>query len=165
MIASKRGRSSHIRDDEPADPLRCVAATGRMAGRASFPRPRRTGPRGRSVGPTKKKPGARPGFFGTGANPSERLDLVGLQPLRALRHDEGHLLAFLQALETRGHDRAEVHEYVIAAGAADVAKALGIVEPLDGTGFGLGHRCISLERMEAAWRGESWSQGGNGATV
>src|SRR5262245_46162513 len=41
-----------------------------------------------------------------------RLDGVGLQALLALDDGERNLLAFLQALEALGLDRAEVHEHV-----------------------------------------------------
>ena len=63
------------------------------------------------------------------------LDGVSLQTLLALDDRESHLLTFFEALEAIGFDRAEVNEDVFAIFTADKTKALGIVEPLDGTGF------------------------------
>src|SRR5690606_1657564 len=71
----------------------------------------------------------------------QRLDLVGLQALLALHDEEGDLLAFLQRLEAGALDRAEMHEQVGAALRGDEAEALGVVEPLDGTGLTIGHVC------------------------
>src|SRR5215208_4517269 len=65
----------------------------------------------------------------------ERLDVVGLQALGAALHFELHLLPFLQRLEAGHLDRGVMREQVLAALArGDEAEALGIVEPLDGTG-------------------------------
>ena len=84
---------------------------------------------------TKKNTGIAPGVFWF--NPiglkSDRRDLIGLQALLALHDLEAHLLAFLEGLETRTLDCAEVNEHVRAAIAGDKAEALGFVEPLDGT--------------------------------
>jgi hypothetical protein len=92
----------------------------------------------------------------------DHLHLIGLQTALALGHDKGHLLALLQALEASRLDRTEVNEHVVTTlVSADEAKALGIVEPLDRTGFILGHfnfPCNKRSRIAA----ESWSQGGNG---
>src|SRR5699024_9688912 len=70
----------------------------------------------------------------------EPLHGVSLPALLAPHDLEGHLLPCLQALEARGLDGAEVDEHVLAVLAADEAKALGIVEPLDGSGLSVGHR-------------------------
>src|SRR5690348_12272570 len=87
-----------------------------------------------------KKARLAPGFLVTlGAKGLQRLHGVGLKALLALDDGEGHLLAFLQALEARALDRTEVDEHVLAVLAADEAEALGIVEPLDGTGFTVRH--------------------------
>src|SRR5690606_17432351 len=68
-----------------------------------------------------------------------RLHFVGLQALLALHDLEGDLLAFLQGLEAGALDRAEVDEKVLAAFRGDETKALGVVEPLDGTDLTFGH--------------------------
>jgi len=93
------------------------------------------------VSPTdrhKKSPGVSRGFLKI-ARILERLNLVGLQALGALGHDEANALTFLQGLETITHNRAEMHEKVFTIGAADEAETLGVVEPLDGAGLTIGH--------------------------
>ena len=86
---------------------------------------------GRSVGPALASP------------VSEGLDLGGLLALLAHGLDVAHLLAFLQRLEARAFDGGEVREQVIAAFVRrDEAEALGVVEPLNGTGF---HIYLNLE--------------------
>jgi hypothetical protein len=60
----------------------------------------------------------------------QRPDVLGLQTLGALRHLKLHALTFLQAAETAGLDRGEVHEYILATLAADEPITLGIVKPL-----------------------------------
>src|SRR5690349_18709023 len=70
---------------------------------------------------------------------SGRRDLVGLQAFLALHDLEADLLAFLQALEARATDGTEMHEDVGATLPADEAKALGVVEPLDGTDLTIRH--------------------------
>jgi len=60
----------------------------------------------------------------------ERPDVLGLQALGTLRHLKLHALTFLQAAEAAGLDRGEVHEYILAALAADESVTLGIVKPL-----------------------------------
>src|SRR5690606_5989517 len=65
------------------------------------------------------------------------LDFFSLQALLALRDLEGDLLAFLERLEAAALDRAEMDEQVVAALRGDEAEALGIVEPLDGSGLAL----------------------------
>src|SRR5207342_2217837 len=75
----------------------------------------------------------------------DRLDFVGLQALLALHNLERHALAFLQRLEAGALDGTEVHEEVRAGFRRDEAKALGIVEPLDGAGLTIGHGYYSLK--------------------
>src|SRR5688500_10884677 len=67
------------------------------------------------------------------------LDFVRLQALLALHDLEGHLLAFLQRLEAGALDGTEVHEKVRARLRGDEAEALGVVEPLDGSGLTIRH--------------------------
>src|SRR5688572_29686302 len=108
-----------------------------------------------------KKPGREAGFFlARDARQLHRLDLVRLQPLLSLHDDEGHLLAFLQALEALALDRAEMHEHVIAILAADEAEALGIVEPFHGPGFAVRHTVV-LPRRLVARRGPAKLSGRN----
>ena len=95
----------------------------------------------------KEKARPKPGFPGScgtdwlSDEPGElhRLDFVGLQALLALHDLERDALAFLQRLEAAALDRAEVHEQVGAGLRRDEAKALGVVEPLDGTGLTILH--------------------------
>src|SRR5690606_11351120 len=75
-----------------------------------------------------------------------------------LGHGEGHLLAFLEALEALHLDGTEVDEHVLADLTADEAKALGVVEPFDGPGLALCHYCYSwnlagwwLRRCHGGW--------------
>jgi hypothetical protein len=86
-----------------------------------------------------KTPGQAPAFRTTIQSLLERLDFVGLHTLLALHGDKANALAFLQRLEARTLDRAEMHEKVRAALRGDEAKTLGIVEPLDGTGLTVRH--------------------------
>src|SRR3546814_5840062 len=72
------------------------------------------------------------------------LHFVGLQALLALHDLERDLLAFLQRLEAVSLDRAEMDEQVLAAFRGDEAEALGVVEPLDGTGLTIGHDVLLL---------------------
>src|SRR5579885_1652694 len=58
------------------------------------------------------------------------LDVLGLPALGSFGYLELHGLALLQALETAGLNRREMHENVFARLAANKAVALGIVEPL-----------------------------------
>src|SRR5690606_18830095 len=61
-------------------------------------------------------------------------DVGRLQTLGAVRHVEGHALAFGEGLEALALNGREMGEEVIATGfRRDEAKTLGIVEPLDGT--------------------------------
>jgi hypothetical protein len=69
----------------------------------------------------------------------QRPDVLGLQTLRTFRHLELHALTFLQAAETAGLDRGEVHENVLATLAADKPITLGIIEPLHCSLF---HICL-----------------------
>ncbi|CAM2156134.1 hypothetical protein PT2222_370008 [Paraburkholderia tropica] len=59
-----------------------------------------------------------------------------MQTLRALLGFEAHLLVFSERLEAVGLDLGEVSEQVVATLVrGDEAKALAVVEPLNGTGF------------------------------
>ena len=69
----------------------------------------------------------------------QRPDVLGLQTLGTLRHLELHTLAFLQAAETAGLDRGEVHENILATLAADKPVTLGIIKPLHCSLF---HICL-----------------------
>ena len=66
----------------------------------------------------------------------QRLDVSRLQTLRALLRFEAHLLVFSQRLEAVAADFREMREQVVAALVrGDEAKALAVVEPLNGTGI------------------------------
>src|SRR5471030_919571 len=67
------------------------------------------------------------------------LDFLSLQALLALGDDERDALAFLQGLEARALDRAEMHEQVVTAFRGDEAKTFGVVEPLDCTALTIRH--------------------------
>src|SRR3546814_5736295 len=80
------------------------------------------------------------GEIAAGLQPTlQRLYRIGLQALLALHDGEADLLAFRQALEALGPDRTEMDEDILAILAADESEALGIVEPLHGSGFTLYH--------------------------
>src|SRR5690606_41325186 len=64
---------------------------------------------------------------------------VRLQSLLPLDHQEAHLLAFLQGLEPRHLDCAEMHEHILAAVTADESETLRVVEPLHGTNLTFCH--------------------------
>jgi hypothetical protein len=87
----------------------------------------------------QKKSPAEAGLFEVLRVDLRRLDGVSLQALLAAGHGERDLLAFLQALEALGLDGTEMDEDVLAILTADETEALGIVEPLDGTHFTIGH--------------------------
>src|ERR1700741_1308805 len=71
----------------------------------------------------------------------DRADLRGLLALRAVLHFELDLLVLLEGLEARTLDLGEMGEEVLAAAVGfDEAEALGVVEPLHGTGA----HCISF---------------------
>ena len=88
----------------------------------------------------KKKP-AEAGFFRfTQVRvDSGDLDFLSLQAFLALGDDERDALAFLQGLEARALDRAEMHEQVVTAFRGDEAKTFGVVEPLDCTALTIRH--------------------------
>src|SRR3546814_4218479 len=76
------------------------------------------------------------GEIAAGLQPTlQRLYRIGLQALLSLHDGEADLLAFRQALEALGPDRTEMDEDIPAILPADESKALGIVEPLPGSGF------------------------------
>jgi hypothetical protein len=60
----------------------------------------------------------------------ERLYILCLEPLRALRDIELYLLAFLQAAESARLNRREMHENIFAILPADETKTLRVVKPL-----------------------------------
>ena len=64
-------------------------------------------------------------------------DVLGLLTLLAGNDLKLHLLAFLEALEARAGDGAEVDEHVRAILTRDKTKTLGIIEPLHGTDWHL----------------------------
>ena len=68
-----------------------------------------------------------------------RFHRVGLQAFLALDNSEANLLAFFQALEALALDGAEMHEHIFAAFTTDETKALGVIEPFDGTVFAICH--------------------------
>src|SRR5690606_32306344 len=96
-------------------------------------------PTRRSSDLKRKGPPRRAFPWCVGRDRLERLDLVRLQALLALDDLEGNLLAFLQRLEAGALDGTEMHEQVRAALRGDEAEALGVVEPLDGTGLTIRH--------------------------
>jgi hypothetical protein len=120
---------------------------------------------GQAKGAQTKKPDQRSGFFLNAKAGSGDGDLLSLQAFLALGHGERHLLTFLQALEAGRLDRAEVNEHVVTALiATDEAKTLGVVEPLHGTGFHLGHFHFPYSKRSRI-AAKSWSQGETGTTV
>src|SRR3546814_18974972 len=87
------------------------------------------------------------GEIAAGLQPTlQRLYRIGLQALLALHDGEADLLAFRQALEALGPDRAEMDEDILAILAADKSEDLCIVEPLHGSGFKIG-RASCMERV------------------
>src|SRR3546814_18111349 len=74
--------------------------------------------------------------------------------LLALHDLERGLLAFLQRLEAAALDRAEMDEQVLAAFRGDEAEALGVVEPLDGTGLTIGPDVLILGTVFEVYRSE-----------
>lgn len=76
---------------------------------------------------------------------SGNLDFFSLQAFLALGDDERDALTFLQGLEARALDRAEMHEQVITAFRRDEAKTLGVVEPLDCTALTIRHETLPLK--------------------
>src|SRR5688500_11479794 len=108
--------------------------------------------RPRPGGAPKRKPGRGRVFrFTAEAAGLHRLHFVGLQALLALHDLERDLLAFLQRLEAGALDGTEVHEQVRAGLRGDEAEALGVVEPLDGTGLTIGHLSYSLMELLRFW--------------
>src|SRR6185437_4460239 len=93
----------------------------------------------------KCRPLADPGQAG-----SNRRDVFGLQALLTVDHLEAHLLPFLQALEARTSDGAEMDEHVGAAFTADEAEPLGVVEPLDCIRFTIRHDSHS-DPIQTLW--------------
>jgi hypothetical protein len=86
-------------------------------------------------GPEKQKAPIR-GFLFQGVVNSGNLNVRRLHALRALLGFESHFLIFLQRLETFGANFREMGKKVFATRVGrDKAKAFGIVEPLDSTGF------------------------------
>src|SRR6056297_2414883 len=80
----------------------------------------------------KRKGPALGGAFSTAfcRSRSDRDDVRSLRALGAVGHFELDLLALGQALEARTGQRAEMHEYILAAVILrDKAEALRIVEP------------------------------------
>src|SRR5690606_32553096 len=93
--------------------------------------------------PQKQKRGLWPRFRITETSRLQRADVGRLQALRAGLDFEFHALVFSQALETLALDFGEVGEQVVAAAfRSDEAEALGVVEPLDGTGLSAHLRSI-----------------------
>ena len=70
-----------------------------------------------------------------------RLNVLGLQALRALGYIKLHTLPLLQAAESARLDGGLVNKYVSTAVAGDEPVAFGIVEPLHSSLF---HVLISL---------------------
>src|SRR5712671_2058637 len=84
--------------------------------------------------PNEKSPVARAFFSQPAPLLRDGLDVDRLIAFRARGDIEGHLLVFLQGLETAALDRREVREQILAAAVrSDEPEALGIVEPLDRT--------------------------------
>jgi hypothetical protein len=73
------------------------------------------------------------------------LNFIRLQAFLALHRDEGHLLAFFQALEAAALNSAEMDEQIRTAFWRDKTKTLFVVKPLDGTALTIRHFLISLE--------------------
>src|SRR5690606_28208360 len=81
-------------------------------------------------------------FSGNRTNDSRSVggfDRVRLQSLLPLDDQETHLLAFLQGLDPRHLDCAEMHEHILAAVTADEPETLRVVEPLHGTNLTFCH--------------------------
>jgi len=62
-------------------------------------------------------------------------DVGGLKTLGSLGHVVLHRCSLAQSSKAFSLDRAVMDEHVLTICASDEAKALGIVEPLHGTGF------------------------------
>ncbi len=58
------------------------------------------------------------------------LDVLCLPAFGAFDHVKLYLLTFLQAAESTGLNRGEMHEYILSVLAADESIALGVVKPL-----------------------------------
>jgi len=96
--------------------------------------------------PDEKKP-AEAGFSNH-SSPKDlgNLDFFSLQAFLALGDYERDALTFLQGLEARALDRAEMHEQVITAFRRDEAKTFGVVEPLDCTALTIRHVTLPLKQ-------------------
>ena len=66
---------------------------------------------------------------------TDPLNVLGLQTLWTLFDFEFDLRAVVQATVAIHFDRAEVHEYILAAGALDESVTLRVIEPLHDTSF------------------------------
>ena len=66
-------------------------------------------------------------------------DVFSLEALLALHHGEFDLLAVTQGAVAVATDGAEVHENVFTGLTLDETETLGVVEPLDGALFAIGH--------------------------
>lgn len=67
-----------------------------------------------------------------------------LQSLGALLDDEFHPLTLAQRAESLAFDCREMDEHILSGIAGDKAISFGIAEPLDGSGFSLGHFFLLL---------------------
>lgn len=77
-------------------------------------------------------------------------NVLSLEALIAVDHGELHLLALFQITEAIATDRAEVYEDIISTVARDKAKALGAIEPLNGSLFSISH--LDLELLSCKFR-------------
>ena len=99
-------------------------------------------------------------------NDLENLNVLSLEAFGAFEHVELDGLAFLQAAESTGLDRAEMHENVLAILAADKPKTLSVVEPLNCYLFHdvllyLFFSVFCAEKFEALWSGcRGWLSAG-----
>jgi hypothetical protein len=75
----------------------------------------------------------------------DAFDVFRLPALGAFHYVELNLLTFLQAAKTIRLDGGEVNENVLAILAADKTIALGIVKPLDCSGFHVGAVSLLLK--------------------
>ena len=70
---------------------------------------------------------------------------VSLHAFLALHRNEGHFLAFFQALEAVALNGAEMHEQIRTAFWSDKTKTFLVVKPLDGTALTLWTFLISFD--------------------
>ncbi len=74
----------------------------------------------------------------------QNLDVFRLQAFGPLGDGKTYCLVFLQAAETIGLDRAEMHENIFAVFASDKSKTFCVIEPLNFSLFHIDTRTLFL---------------------